>query len=285
MREERGGREAQREPGGFAPHAPGAPQRACSRDEVEEEAHDPRLRQELQRNVVRLVDDNRSAAKQVVRELERPGPGSADGMPGERVPGLLPPDPAIPGRRLQARRRIDDLRVAGVRELVPDPARECDAEDDAREREQECGETGESLDARTACCGDRMARDEARSDVDDCRAGDQDEREDPAVVHPHRPRLLVLRDAGQRERDPERRRADGPAEPERRETLETRASLDENPHDRCGARKHDAEARVGEQERDDECVEQDDALALRRAIASQSAIGTPTSQSSASSFQ
>jgi hypothetical protein len=152
------------------------------------------------------------------------------------------------------------LRIGRVRELVPDAAGERDTQSDPHERERERQEAREPFDAQPPLRRDRVAREQTRCEVDEHRTGNEDEREDPAVVDPHRPHLVIFRDAWQRERNPECSRTHTPAQRERCETLDTATAVDERPGDCEGAGKHDAEARVREQQRDDERVEQDNAL-------------------------
>ena len=256
MREERDRADPERESGGVAPTAHDTPHESAGGAEVQQEADDPGLGEELKRRVVRLVHDDGRAAQQLVRQLEGARARAAGRMAGERVPGFLPPRPAGRARAPEARLRLADLRR--VRELVPDSAGERDAHGEARDRERQRREAGDALDACAPLRCDRVAERRTRGGVDEDRAGDHDEREDPAVVCAHRARLAVVGDPVQRERDAEDGSADPAADPDRGEALDA-VPIEEDPRSRREAGERDAEARVREQQRDDEGVEQDDA--------------------------
>src|SRR5581483_2375854 len=105
-------------------------------------------------------------------------------------------------RGAEAALRIHDLRVAWVRELVPEVPGERDAEGDARDREDDAADCRRTLDARASRGSDAAAAHDERRAADGARERHDDEREDPAVVRSHVPGLAVVRDSGQRERDP-----------------------------------------------------------------------------------
>ena len=117
------------------------------------------------------------------------------------------------------------------------------------------GEAGDPLDARAALRRDLVPRDHESRDRDERGSRQDDEREDPAVVGTHRPRLPVARDSRQGERDPEDGRPGAAAERERRQALDAPA-VEEDPRRGGHARKRDAEARVREEQRHNEAVEE-----------------------------
>src|SRR5258708_2497264 len=62
---------------------------------VQQEADDPCLTEELERDVVRLGRDERAPAQPPVGQLERPHPGAAGRVVREGLPLLVPPAPAV----------------------------------------------------------------------------------------------------------------------------------------------------------------------------------------------
>ena len=166
-----------------------------------------------------------------------PGAGAADRMPGERVPGLLPPRPAVARVRAgEVRGVVRKLRRRRVREVAPDVTREGDAHGKPGERDDERRDARDPLDAGAPLSRDRVASDEACSEGDEERARDEHEREDPAVVRTNRARLPVLRDARQRERDPEHGRARAAAERDCSEALDA-VAVEQHPRSGCEARR------------------------------------------------
>ena len=103
---------------------------------------------------------------------------------------------------------------------------------------------------------DGMALQQRRAGEHERDSGDDHEREDPAVADADTVRLSVVRDSGQRERDPEDGSAGAAAERERSEALEAIA-VEQQPRRGGEAGERDAETRVRQQQREDEPVEQD----------------------------
>ena len=249
----------------------------------------PVSRQELERHVVRLVAvtsldcrQRRSVSWNV------PAPVPPSGWRVNAVPRLRPPRPAVArAGAAEMRRRVRRSGCDRVRELVPDAARQDDADGEARERddERERPPRRARSDAGVPAAGSGGARTARGADEHAAPASTTSAKTQPSCART-RARLAVARDPRQRERDAEdgrrrrRRRARAAA------MLSTRSRVEHDPGRGGEARERDAEARVREQQRDDERVEQHDAR--RRAgarRASHSASGTPATQRSASMFQ
>ena len=208
---------------------------------------------------MRLVDDDGRLAEHLVRELERAGAGAAGRMARERVPRLLPPDPAVALRRAEPVARVQHLRVRRIRELAPDATREDDADREPGNRERERSETRDALDA-DAPVGRHLAPAQQPCRArDERRTGDHHEREDQAVVCADRARLPVARDSGKRERGAEHGGTDAAADRDGGEALDAFA-VEHDPRRSRNACERDAEARVREQERHREAVQQHDAF-------------------------
>ena len=116
-----------------------------------------------------------------------------------------------------------------------------------------------ALDLRARRVAHRPVAERPPNGGDEPCAGEHDDREDEPVVRTHMTRLAVGRDAVQRERDTEDGDARAASDHEDRHALDA-PRVDKDPYDRHRAGEQYAEARVREQQRDDEPVEQDDAL-------------------------
>ena len=127
----------------------------------------------------------------------------------------------------------------------------------AGERDDERHEARDPLDPGAPLLRNRVTGEEARGDADEQRTGNKAEREDPPVVHPRRPRLPVLRDSRQRQRDPERTCPRAAAERDRGKALHA-VTVEQDPRSGRETRERDAESRIGEEHSDDEHVEQRD---------------------------
>src|SRR5204863_6646034 len=129
-------------------------------------------------------------------------------MGRESPPLLRPPAPAVArANAAEAARLLAELARRRVRELVPDPAGEDDARGQAGEGERECGGGRRALEAPAVSGVERASGlepgEEECGGEDGGAPGEQDEREDPAVVGADGARLTVVGDPGQRERDAE----------------------------------------------------------------------------------
>ena len=206
---------------------------------------------------MRLVHHHGRAPEHLVRQHERAGACAAAGVPGEGVPRLLPPDPAVALRRGEPVLRVRDLRVRRVRELVPDPPRVGDADREAHHREHERRDARDALDPHAPARLEPALSQGEGSSRDGRRACEHRQREDPAVVCTRGTCLLVARDAGQRQCDTEDRCSGAGCEGRRQKALDPVAR--EHDPGRCSetGERH-AETRVGEEQRDDEQVEQHD---------------------------
>src|SRR5262249_41673486 len=158
-----------------------------------------------------------------------------------RVPGLLPPRPAV-ARARAAETAGTEAELRRIRELVPDPAGKGDADDEPADGEDERGAAGEALDADSVLRRDRVPLEQPPADVAERRTDEDDEQEDEAVVRPDGARLSVARHAGKRESDAERGRPDRSRERGGGDALEA-VPLEPDPgrHDEPG--EDDAEAR------------------------------------------
>src|ERR1700730_16247446 len=240
----------ERETGWVAPCTTCAPECTGCRGEIEEKPDEPRLGQELQRHVVRLIDYDGRASEHLIRLLERPGSGASARMSRKSMPRLLPPHPPVALCAPEPRRRVDDLRVAGVRELVPDTSSEGDAQRDGRDCERERGNSCDSFDSDTQLRTEGTRPESVCTGCNEPRAREHDERENPPVVGAYVTWLAVARNPRQCEGNPKYRRPDATAQDEHPQALHP-ATVEQDPGRGEDASKRDAEARVRQEERDD----------------------------------
>ena len=175
--------------------------------EKEDEAEDPGLAQELEREVVRLGRDGPVHAQLAVREVERTRPRAEHGVRAPRPPRLLPPVPAAARREV---REVVCPLPRGYRgwlvELVQHPRRGDPGgqqRSDADQRSDDNCKDNRAAESQPPGLGQRPAvlvagreeRCRERSDP----AENEREPEPAAVVHLQRVRLAVLRQPGARE--------------------------------------------------------------------------------------
>ncbi len=209
---------------------------------------------------MRLVDDDGRLAEHLVRELERAGAGAAGRVARERVPRLLPPDPAVALRRAEPVARVQHLRVRRIRELAPDATREDDAD-----REPGNARARAQRDPRRARCGCAGAGDTSRPRSSPAApatsaapATTTSAKIKPSCARTERgsPSLVI---PGSASATPNTA-APMPPPIAKATRLSTRSPVEHDPRRSRNAGERDAEARVREQERHREAVQQDDAL-------------------------
>src|SRR5581483_7643830 len=220
-----------------------APPQAAAQEEgrrcdEQQKPDDPRLREELQRQIVRLGRDVEvRTAVEEVREPERAGAGAAEHVVGEAVPRLLPPDEA----EVRARRREAPA-------AAPDGGRAGALDDDDGDGRGDRERAGRREAAREPAGDARPGQ--ALEQHGGHRAREEERAEDEPVAPADVRRLAVRGDAREGECDPDDDRGGRRRRDERRGALDA-VVREREPRDEYGDRRHEAAARVGEEQRDD----------------------------------
>ena len=219
--------------------------------EQEREPDDPRAREELERDAVRLRHRGSRLAVALARDFEGVGAGADERVRLEDVPRLAPPgETVVRAQAGETARVVPDLLAP---KLVGDPPRVRDEADDRHESNDECQPAQETGDATAPGRTQRASHELADRDRDQRRAEHEDQSEPGSVCDTVAVGGAVLDERGPRERprgDHHRRHDHREREQRRFDPVAAEPEPQHDPEHRRG----DARARRRKQDCDDRGV-------------------------------